>query len=82
MEVTKGRPMVVPIVVVPIVVLGVGGKLMENCKVSLALLARGLTVLHDDPKAFGRGRLRWWWCVVSAVASSSSCVHHPKIKRV
>ena len=85
MEVAKGRPVVVPIVVVPVViVLGVGCELLENGKMGLALLASGFTLLQNDPKELGRGRLRWWWwCwVVTTVASSSSCVYHPEIKRV
>ena len=46
LEVTKGRPMVVPIVGVPIVVvLGVGRKLLENSKVGLAFLASSFTLL-------------------------------------
>ena len=85
MEVTKGGPMIIsivvaPIVVVPVVVvLGNGCKLLENGKMGLALLASGFTLLQNEHKELGRGRLRWWWWWVVTTMASSSSVHHPEV---
>ena len=73
----------IAIVVVLVVVLCIGGELLENSKVGLTLMARGLAVLHKDPKKLGRGRLRGWWRrVIATMASSSSGVNHPESIRV
>jgi hypothetical protein len=60
------------LIIISTVIVVVGGdlcKVLEGCKVGLALSSRGFAVFKHEPQQLLHARLRGWWRIASSLAS-------------